>query len=172
MLLLGGTIARTQEVTEPSLKAAFLFSFARFTEWPADALPASGPVVACVLNDNPVSDALEGYVKGRLISGRGINVLRVQPNGPLRSCHFLYVSGASAPQIAAVVKTTAGAPVLTISEYDRFARMGGVVHIFVRNGKINFNIDLGLARRSGLQLSSKLLTLANDVYEQPAAVQP
>ncbi|MEO7190236.1 MAG: YfiR family protein [Vicinamibacterales bacterium] len=170
-LLLSATGARAQEVTEPSLKAAVLFNVARFAEWRPEALPAGMPLTACVLNDAPVTDALERYVKGRQVSGRGVNVIRVTADGPLRSCHVLYISGITAAQLAVVVKAVAGAPVLTISDFDAFARKGGVVHMYVENGKINFNVDLGLARRSGLQLSSRMLTLAAHVYETAAGAQ-
>lgn len=170
--LFGGPAARTQEVTEPSLKAAYLLNFARFTTWGADALPPAAKLSACVLNDESVRDALARHVRGQLLSGREVDVLRVQADGSLRSCHLLYLSALSQAQFAAVVKGIGGAPVLTVSELDGFARKGGIVHIFVQNGKIKFNIDNGLARRSALELSSRLLALAENVYEAPAGGKP
>src|SRR6185503_17381049 len=81
--------AHAQDVTEPSLKAAFIYNFAKFTEWPADGLPVTAPFNACVLGDPAIGDALERSVKNRLLSGHAISVLRVQIDGPLRTCHLL-----------------------------------------------------------------------------------
>ena len=159
-------VAHTQDVTEPSLKAAFIYNFAKFTEWPADGLPGTAAFNACVLGDPAIGDALERSVKGRLLSGHAISVLRVQIDGPLRTCHLLYVSGASTMQIAAIAVTVRGMPVLTIGDSDDFSRLG-IAHIFVESGKMRFNLNLELAKRSRLQLSSKLLALAAHVHDGP-----
>lgn len=164
--LLHAPPAHTQDVTEPSLKAAFIYSFAKFTEWPAEGLPSTAAFNACVLGDQAIGDALERIVKGRTLSGHVISVSRVPPDGLLRSCHLLYVSGVSALQIAAIAATVRGLPVLTIGDADDFARLG-VAHVFVENGKMRFNLNLELAKRSRLQLSSKLLALAARVYDGP-----
>jgi hypothetical protein len=152
--------ALTQDVTEPSLKAAFVYNFAKFTEWPADVLPASASFIACVLGDGPLGDALERSVKGRVLSGRSVSVSRVTPEGPLRACHLLYMSGVSAAQVAAVVASLKGAPVLTIGDIDHFTSLGGIAHVFVENGRMRFELSLERAKLSRLQLSSKLLALA------------
>jgi hypothetical protein len=164
--LLCALAAHAQDVTEPSLKAAFIYNFAKFTEWPAESLPASAAFNACVLADQAIGDALERSVKGRTQSGHLISVLRVQIDGPLRTCHLLYVSGVSAAQITAIAATVHGMPVLTIGDADGFSRLG-IAHIFVENGKMRFNLNLELAKRSRLQLSSKLLALAAHVQDGP-----
>jgi hypothetical protein len=171
MLLLCHSTARTQDLTEPSLKAAFVFNFAKFTEWPVDALPATASFTACVLGDGPVGDALERAVKGRLLSGHGVSVSRVQPGGPLRSCHLLYLSGLTPAQMTVVLAAVRGAPVLTVSDADDFVPLGGIAHLFLENGKMHFDFNLDLARRSRLQLSSKLLSLASHVHDAPEAVR-
>ena len=168
-VLLCTLVARAQDVTEPSLKAAFIYNFAKFTEWPADVLSGAAPFSACVLGDESIGDALERSVKGRLLSGREINVSRVTHDAPLRSCHLLYISGVSAAQAAAILAVVRGAPVLTISDLEDVARLGGIAHMFVENGKMRFDLNLELARRSRLQLSSKLLVLAARVHEGPGS---
>jgi uncharacterized protein DUF4154 len=165
--LLCASTAQTQDVTELSLKAAFVYNFAKFTEWPSDALPATASFTACVLGDGPISDALERTVKGRLLSGRSINVSRMTLDGPLRTCHLLYVSGVTAAQVSAIVTMVKGAPVLTISDLDDFAPLGGIAHVFVEDGRMRFDLNLDRARLSRLQLSSKLLTLASRVNDGP-----
>lgn len=150
-----------QDVTEVALKAAFIYNFAKFTDWPADALPNGAPLVACVLGDPAVADALERTVRGRQASGHGIEVLLLRaPEKELKSCHLLYVSGVPASQATDVAAALRTAPVLTISDIETFASNGGVAQFFVENGKMRFTINLGAARRARLQLSSRLLALA------------
>jgi hypothetical protein len=167
--LLSISIGRAQDVTESSLKAAFIYSFAKFTEWPQDALPSTATFSACVLGDGPIRDALERTVKGRLLLGRAISVSQVQLDGKLRSCHLLYVSGVTPAQITAIVAAVRGAPVLTISDVDDFVRQGGIAQMFVESGKMRFDLNLEVARRSRLDLSSRLLILAMHVHDGPKA---
>ncbi len=155
-----------QDVTEVTLKAAFLYNFAKFTEWPEDALPKAAPLVACVIGDQAVGDALQQTAKGRLVSGHLISVSRLSVEGPWPSCHLLYVSGVAVKQAAQVATALRGAPVLTISDLDEFARLGGIAQFFVENGKMRFGINLASAKRSRLQLSSKLLALAELVADE------
>jgi len=167
--LLCASTGRAQDVTESSLKAAFIYSFAKFTEWPQDVLPATATFTACVLGEGPIRGALERIVKGRQLSGRGISVVQVQLEGKLRSCHLLYVSGVTPAQVAAIVAALRGAPVLTVSDVDDFTQAGGIAQMFVENGKMRFDLNLEVAKRSGLELSSKLLVLAAHVHEGPKA---
>jgi hypothetical protein len=162
-VLVYAAAVRGQDVTEASLKAAFIYNFAKFTEWPQDAPAAT--FNACVLGDNALREALERIVKGRQLSGRTISVAEVQPAGKLRACHLLYVSGAMPAQVAAVVAAVRGSPVLTISDADDFAQQGGIAQMFVESGKMRFDLNLEVAKRSRLQLSSKLLVLAAHVRE-------
>ena len=169
VLLLCAPTARTQDVTEPALKAAFIYTFAKFTDWPLDTLPAKAVFTACVVGDIPVSDALARAVKGRQLGGRTMNVLRMEVDGAVRSCHLLYVAGISTPETSAVLSAARGTAILTISEMDDFIRLGGVAHMFVLQGKMRFEINLDAARLSKLQLSSQLLALATHVFETRVA---
>jgi hypothetical protein len=170
-MVMCSAIGRAQDVTEPSLKAAFIYNFAKFTEWPQDVLSGTAPFNACVLGDAPLGDALERTVKGRQLGGRGVTVQRVAPEGALKACHLLYIGGLKPAQVATVIEALRGAPVLTISDVDDFARLGGIAHVFVENGKMRFDLNLELARRARLQLSSKLLVLAARVHDSPAPAQ-
>jgi len=162
-LLLSTSAVHSQNATEASLKAAFIYNFAKFTDWPQAVLPTAATFTACVLGDNPIRDQLDRTLKGRQLSGRDISVSEVHLDGKLRSCHLLYVSGVTSAQVAAIVAAVQGAPVLTISDIDDFARKGGIAQMFVENGKLRFDLNLQVARSSGLQLSSKLLALAAHV---------
>jgi hypothetical protein len=148
-----------QDVTEPALKAAFIYNFAKFTEWPGTA-PTAGPFVMCVLGDAAVSDALERAVIGRVLSGHPIVTSRVVVVEPKRACHLLYVSGVSAAQAGQVVADLRDVPVLTISDVEGFTEMGGIAQFFFEHGQLRFRIQLESAKRARLQISSRLLIMA------------
>jgi hypothetical protein len=112
--------AHGQDVTESSLKAAFIHNFAKFTQWPREVLPPAAPLLACVLGDAAFGDVLGSYVKGHPIDGHEIVVSRVTSQETARSCHILYVSGVTATRSSVVVAVLSGAPVLSLSFLDQF----------------------------------------------------
>jgi hypothetical protein len=158
VVLLMHVVTFAQDVTEPSLKAAFIYNLARYTEWPG-ASPASGPFVICVLGDPAVSDALGRVVKGRELASRSITVSLVTA-GPMRRCHMLYLSGVSASQATLLLADLQDAPVLTISDIAGFTDAGGTVQFFFESGQLRFRIKLQALKRTHLQISSKVLLLA------------
>jgi len=173
LLLLVCSSARrveAQDVTEVTLKGAFLFNFARFTEWPADALQPDTAVSACVFGDRAVADAFAKTVKGKQLAGRAIAVTTIAANELIPPCHLLYLSGVAEARIAEIVSTLRDTPVLTVSDSDTFTKRGGIVQIFVESGKMKFRINSRSARRARLQLSSRLLALAEVVDEDVASV--
>jgi YfiR/HmsC-like len=159
LLLLIRTVAVAQDVTEPALKAAFIFNFAKFTDWP-DQLPAAEPFVLCVLGDAAVGDALERAVVGQVLKGHRVVASRLAAGGPKQLCHVLYVSGVSAAQAGALVAELHDRPTLTISDIAGFTSAGGIAEFFFEDGHLRFRIQLVAVKRARLQISSKLLTLA------------
>ncbi len=164
------TRVHAQDVTEVTLKGAFLFNFARFTEWPADALQTDTAVSACVLGDRAVGDAFARTVKGKQLAGRAIAVTFIAPTGSLPACHLLYLSGIAGSRIAEIVAALRDLPVLTVSDSEEFTKRGGIIQIFVESGKMRFRINSRSAKRARLQLSSRLLALAEVVDEEVTSV--
>jgi len=163
---LTGRTATAQNVTVPALKAAFLYNFAKFTEWPAEAAPPGAPLVLCVLGDGDVADALEGTVKGRSIDGHDLSIRRVKLDSSVRTCHLLYVSSLDEKRSLELLDLVKGASVLTVSDLDHFAQLGGVAHFFTEAGKMRFAINVESAQRAKIHLSSKLLGLATVVKDE------
>jgi hypothetical protein len=153
------TVTIAQDVSGPNLKAAFIYRFALFTEWPSETLPPAAPLTMCVVGDTAVRDALERTVRGLAVNGHAAVVTFGQPNQPLPRCHILYVSDVPSAQAARVVAGLRGLPVLTISDLEGFNDMGGIAELFYEAGPLRFSIRLD-AVPAGLQLSSKLLQLA------------
>jgi len=158
MLLMPG-LASAQDVTEPALKAAFIYNFAKFTEWPSGLMPTGQPLVMCVLGDAAVGDALERAVKGRELAGRRMTVWRATPADPQRVCHVLYVSHVTASQATQAIAGVRDLPVLTIGDGEGFSELGGIAQFFFEHGQLRFTVDLACAKRARLQISSRLLIL-------------
>jgi hypothetical protein len=148
-----------QDVTEPALKAAFIYNFAKFTTWPAD-LQAGDTFSICVLGDPAVGSALERAVAGRKLFERPLTVARVAAADPKRGCRILYVSGLPVREAAGIVGELRDAPVLTISNIEGFASSGGMTQFFFEHGQLRFRINLESVKRAGLQISSRLLIMA------------
>jgi len=159
VFLMLGALAAAQDVTEPNLKAAFIYHFAKFTEWPVQVLPADEPFVICVLGDAAVEDALERTVKGRVLAAHGIVVSHVTEAFP-RACHVLYLSGLTIAKATPLIAGLRDAPVLTLSDIDGFTTMGGIAQFFFEHGQLRFKVDRDSAKRARLQISSRLLQLA------------
>jgi hypothetical protein len=160
VFLLMRALAFAQDVTEPALKAAFIYNFAKFTEWPADAVAVAEPFVMCVFGDTAVGDALERAVEARLLAGHSLTVVHLEPGGPQRACHVLYVSGVTTAQVVQLVTRVRDVPVLTISDLDGFTAPGGMVRFFFEQGQLRFSVHLDAVKRARLKISSRLLALA------------
>jgi hypothetical protein len=170
MLLLVRVELDAQAVTQPALRAAFLYNFAKFTEWPPDSVP-SGPLTLCVLDDSAVEGALSELVGNSTINGRTVTISRNATGARLRACHLLYVGEPNTGRAAAILEELLGAPVLTVSNGDDFIRLGGMVGLFVEEGRMRFAINPDAAQRAGVRLSSRLLQLArifkDDRHDKP-----
>jgi hypothetical protein len=161
-----GTLA--QGTAEPALKAAFLYNFVKFTDWPAEAAPSDAAIRLCVLGDEAVGTALEQTVKNRQVDGHPLTMARVNLDGALRSCHLLYVTGLDRRRSMQLMERVQGAPVFTVSDLEAFAALGGVGQLFVENGKMRFALNPASAQRAELRISSKLLALAKVVKDETA----
>lgn len=148
--------AGAQDVTAPELKAAFIYNFVKFTDWPV-VPPASEPFAICVMGDTAVGDALERLVKGREFSGRRIVALFLAR--PEQTCRVLYVSGRSIDDAARAIAGLQDSPVLTISDVAGFTNSGGIAQFFFERGQLRFTIRVDAVKRSGLRMNATLLAL-------------
>jgi hypothetical protein len=155
-------IVSAQSASEPALKAAFLFNFAKFTDWPATALAADAPFLMCVI-DGPVADALEMAAAGRSVGSRPVSVARVAADPAPKQCAVLYVSALDDRRLTRLIAGLADTSVLSVGDTEDFTKRGGIVHFFVEAGQMRFAVNVAAAERAHLQLSSKLLSLARIV---------
>jgi hypothetical protein len=157
-----GSSRAADDVTPSALKAAFLFNFAKFTDW--TGAPSAGPIVLCVANDDQIETALADSVRGQSINGRGVEVRRVKSDNALPPCHLLFVPGSEARQMLARIGREAS--LLTVSDGTGFAQSGGMIELFQDSGRMRFAINVDTAQRSRVRLSSRLLDLAKIVRTQ------
>jgi hypothetical protein len=165
-VIASASFASAQSASAPALTAAFLYSFAKFTEWPADVIAAGDPLVLCVVNDGAVVEMLADLTKGRSIDGHALVVLTMKPDWTsLPSCRLLFTSGLDVKRSAALLESVAGKPVLTVSDSDKFTQLGGVAQLVVDKGTMGFSVNLDAMHRARILLSSKLLSLARIVKD-------
>jgi len=168
--VLAPTAPNTAESGSPPLefqvKAAFLYNFAKFVEWPREAFrDADAAFVICVVDDEEFADALDRAIQGKTVDGRGFQVRRLPASDPTDFCQILYLGAAGSSRLAGLLETLRGAPVLTVGDALGFIRHGGIINFIVRDNRLRFEINPDAASRAGLRISSKLLTLASVVRD-------
>jgi uncharacterized protein DUF4154 len=164
-VIVGGAVRHgiAQSAPAPSLKAAFLYNFARFTEWPPDALPADARLVMCA-TDGAVFTALEQMTAGRSVGGHPLEVRQLTSDSPLvRACHVLYLHDLDAKRAAGLLAPLKEMPILTVGELDGFIALGGVVQFLTEGGQIRFAINVESSRHARLRLNPQLLSLAKTI---------
>jgi hypothetical protein len=164
--LWGGVPAHGQRTLpgEYEVKAAFLYNFLRFTEWPPDTLPAAGaPLVVCALGDDPFEGGLETAFQGKVVQGHPVEVRRVRTGADGRACQAVFVSASERGRLRQILESLRGSPVLTVGEVEGFARAGGIVNFVVEEGRVRFEVNPDAAARARLRLSSRVLNLARIV---------
>ncbi len=167
LLLVLGTPAwaDAQDDLEYQVKAAFLFNFAKFAEWPADAFEGpDDPITICVAGDDPFGESLDAVVRGETVSGRRLTVRRTQSLSKLKDCQIVFVPRSERARRRAILSSLEGTAVLSVGEDDGFLTDGGVVRFVLDQNRIRFEINLAAAEGNRLKLSSKLLRLARAVY--------
>jgi hypothetical protein len=149
------------EAREYAIKAAFLFNFSQFVEWPESAFAdAEAPFVMGILGPNPFGAALDAIVEGQHVGGRPIEVRYLTDLRGLPDCHLLFVTRAAAALTPEVAALAVQYNILTVGDVPTFARRGGMVGFVMDRNRVRFEVNLGEIRRAGLNMSSRLLRLA------------
>lgn len=166
LAMLGGELAYSQAISEDQVKAAYLYNFAKFVEWPEGSFPdASAPIHLCVLNDPSIGTQLSQIVKDKQISGRSIAVVPIQNAEQGRGCQILFINSAQNWQVEHVIKVLQGASVLTVGEATGFVEQGGIVNFVIQNDQVHFQVNHRAATQSRLRMSARLLSVAKLVIE-------
>lgn len=149
---------------EYQVKAAFLFNFAKFVNWPAATFESSrSPISICVVGPDPFDGALEQTIGERTVRGRPVVVRSADGPESAAACQIVFF--AESERALSLARRLARAPVLTVGETDGFAEDGGIVNFKIEENRVRFEINPDAASRAGLRLSSQLLNLATVVRE-------
>ena len=142
------------------MKAAFLFNFAKFVEWPDSAPAAAGEFAICVVGEAKVVRQVETVVAGKSAGGSPVAVRGIASVAASKGCHIVFVTDGSAPGASG-----SGSGVLTVGQEAGFARDGGMINFVIVDQKVRFEVNKRSAEAAGLSISSHLLKLAHDVIE-------
>lgn len=171
VLLIAGTLlgvpdacAQTGAPAEYELKAAFIYNFAKYVDWPPESFPSKdSPVTLCIVGRDPFGGGFAA-IEARQVHGRPLRVRRSVSVEDIGACNIAFVSDSAERRYAAVLKALASLPILTISDIEGFAEAGGAVGLFMGDGRLQFDANFATLQRANLKASSQALKLARTVY--------
>ena len=154
-------LASAQSVEESRVKAAYLYNFAKFVEWPPGVFRnPEDPAVICVVGDERTSDVLEPAIAGRKANGRPVEARRPHSSAELKSCQVLFIGFSDKERIAQLLSEVQRSSVLTVGQSDHFIPLGGMINLAFKDTTIELEIDPEPSTAVGLKISSRLLVVA------------
>jgi hypothetical protein len=167
LLALAAAPARAQAPAAPTeyqVKAVFLFNFSQFVDWPAAAFAEDrSPLVIGVLGSDPFGTTLDEIVRGETVNGRPLAVRRYESVEQIDACHILFIGRSHDKQLDSVLAALKERNVLTVGDFEGFARRGGMIRFVTVGNKIRLRVNLAAAQDEKLTISSKLLRPAQIV---------
>ncbi|HEX4986750.1 MAG TPA: YfiR family protein [Burkholderiales bacterium] len=144
---------------EQRVKAAFLFKFGGYVEWPDGVFAGKdSPLVIGVAGADSMAEELTQLVAGRTMNGRSVTVRRIRAGEPVTNVHVLFVGR---PEMARLGEFVAQArPVLTVTDTEKGFSQGSVINFVVADNRVRFEVSLDAARRNGLKIGAPLLSVA------------
>ena len=157
-----------QTASEYDVKAAFLYNFTKFVDWPPDAFPDPGSLKVCVLGENPFGASLQ-TIAGELVGNRKLTVMRTDSLARPAGCQVLFISRSEREHVSQILAAVKDSPVLTVGDTKGFADEGVIINFVLEGSKVRFEVNTDSAERAGLKISSKLLQLAKRIVANPGA---
>ncbi len=149
---------------EYQVKAAYLFNFLKFVEWPDDAFADSlAPIVIGIVGDDPFGSALPEVVVGKTVQGRDLVIRKYHMGENLRGASILFISASEKKRLPQILASLHGSSALTVADMDGFLDEGGMIQFLSENDRVRFSINVDATSRARLKVSSKLLSLARAV---------
>lgn len=157
-LVLAGATQAQERLEEGHVKAAVLFNFAKFVQWPADR--QDGPIVIGIVGDDLFAELVGQVTRGKSVQGREIVTRRLGHQDDVTGCHVLFIGGADARWTPGLLGRLESVPVLTVGETAQFIRDGGIARLFMERNRVQFQISRASAEKAGIKVHSQLLDLA------------
>ena len=168
--ILGGLIAldggqpvsaQSNPLSEYEVKAAFLYHFAQFVEWPPAAFAdAKSPIIIGVLGENPFGTDLDETLRGEKVNNRPLEVQRYHRVDEIKTCHVLFISRSDANRLEQILVSLKDRSILTVGDGDDFVQRGGMIRLATAQNKIRLIINVDAAKAANVTISSKLLRAA------------
>lgn len=157
-------VAQAATADEYRVKAAFLFNFAQFVEWPPEAFPTpAAPLVIGLLGTDPFGSSLDETVRGENVNGHPLVIRRFARVGDVEGCHILFVGRDEGGRLAQILGVLKSREILTVGETQGFAERGGMIGFVTDRNRIRLAVNVEASDDSRLKLSSKLLRAATIV---------
>jgi hypothetical protein len=170
-LLLGfalASAASAQIIDEYQVKAAFLYNFAKFVEWPALTFKTDkDPVRICVLGQDPFGSALGDAVGGKTVLGRHFALSNISSAEQVTDCQILFISSSERKRLRSIFAELRTTGILTVGETEGFAAEGGIVNFKLADGRVHLEINVEAAGQAKLRINSSVLSLAQIVKTGP-----
>ena len=149
---------------ERTVKAAFLYKFGGYIDWPSSAFATPGaPFTIGVVGEDALARDLVDVVAGRLIGSRRVVVVALNETESIEGIQMMFIGQSAAPRIASLVRAAQERPVLIVTESKGALAEGSMINFLVSNARVRFEISLPATARHGLVLSSRLLAVAQSV---------
>jgi hypothetical protein len=156
--------AQRVEATEATVKAAFLYKFAGYVDWPASAFSApDAPFVFGVVGNDEVAAELAKVTAGRQVGGHPVVVKRVREGETLRGMHTVFVGRGASDRLATLIRAAQRPALLVVTETERGLETGSAINFVVAEDRVGFEVSLDAAERNGLKISSRMLAVARRV---------
>ena len=156
--------AQSQRISEYQVKAAYLYNFARFVEWPEELFSdENDPLVIGLLGDDPFGEILETTIRGKTINGRRLKVRRLDHKADAVACHLLFVGRSEENHVEEILAELKNVGILTVSDIESFAYVGGIIGFMLIDDHVRFEINSRAANDVGLTISARLLSVARVV---------
>ena len=147
---------------EYAVKAAYLYNFSQFVEWPTNN-QNSDSFLICVLGQDPFGPTLNNTLAGETVAGRNIVIKRISTPQDAVTCRVLFISSSEEKRLKQIFMTLGDASVLTVSDLPQFTLHGGMVQFLLQEDRVRFEVNLTTAEHARLTFSSELLKLAVNV---------
>jgi hypothetical protein len=155
--------AQQANPTEYAVKAAYLYNFGKFVEWPVQVTAAADVFTICVLGEDPFGATFDTTIAGESLNGKKVAVNRIARLQDAVSCRILFISSSEQGRLKEILAALDKTSVLTVSDMPQFTRRGGMIQFIMAANKVRFEVNLTNAERTGLTLSSQLLKVAISV---------
>jgi len=164
LLLVASSVLGQAKPGEYQVKAAYLYNFGRFVEWPSNITTAStGSFTICVLGEDPFGPALDSTLTGETRGNQKVAARRISSPQEYVDCQILFISTSEAKRLKKIIEALGNSAVLTVSDIPGFSQRRGMIQLVMEGNRIRFEVNLAATQRAGLTLSSELLKVATAV---------